>query len=256
MYKVSNEETECRNCLPGRIAAEAGANECKNCTVGEYQSKEGLPYCLPCIPYVYIVVLFFPFPFPSDHIMTFFSLSLITEVNSGTLKVQPPVSHALKVNTKVTKMRLFATTVEKVPHRRSVVQAAANVLVASSRINKDKAIANHAFQARTPMSLHLNSVFIVLLDTRRAMKEAPAAASVAKADTKRTTGKVHAFRVELILFQTSLLLSNVTFVRLVERQTMEARNAASARMAEKKVMRMNRSFAPIAYQVFGPLLVI
>jgi len=27
-------------------------------------------------------------------------------------------------------------------------------------------------------------------------------------------------------------------------------------MAEKKVMRMNRSFAPIAYQVFGPLLVI
>ena len=54
----------------------------------------------------------------------------------------------------------------------------------------------------------------------------------------------------------SLLLNDVTFVRLVERQTMEARNAASARMAEKKVMRMNRSFAPIAYQVFGPLLVI
>ena len=50
MYKVSNEETECQNCLPGRIAPEAGANECENCTVGEYQSKEGLPYCLPCIP--------------------------------------------------------------------------------------------------------------------------------------------------------------------------------------------------------------
>jgi hypothetical protein len=88
------------------------------------------------------------------------------------------------------------------------------------------------------------------------MKEAPAAANVAKADTKRTKDKVHAFCVKLILFQTKLLLTDVTYVRWVERQTMEARNAASARMAEKKVMRMNRSFAPIAYQVFGPLLVI
>jgi|TARA_B110000090_G_scaffold146974_1_gene161261 hypothetical protein len=88
------------------------------------------------------------------------------------------------------------------------------------------------------------------------MKEAPAAANVAKADTKRTKDKVHAFCVELILFQTKLLLTDVTYVRWVERQTMEARNAASARTVEQKSIRTNRSFVSIAHLVFGPLPVI
>jgi hypothetical protein len=88
------------------------------------------------------------------------------------------------------------------------------------------------------------------------MKEAPAAANVAKADTKRTKDKVHAFCVELILFQTKLLLTDVTYVRWVERQTMEARNAASARTVEQKSIRTNRSIVSIAHLVFGPLPVI
>ena len=135
MHKVNNDQTECRKCAPGRIARVAGAYECENCTVGEYQSKEGLPYCLPCIPYV-LCRSFFPFSLPSDHIMAFFfSLSLIAEVNSGTLKEQPPVSHASLASTKEIKMQLFATI----------------VLLVTPRVEIQMSSASHAFLASIKM---------------------------------------------------------------------------------------------------------
>ena len=75
----------------------------------------------------YCVVLFFPFLLPSDHIMAFFfSLSLIAEVNSGTLKEQPPVSHASLASTKETKMQLFATIVLLVTPRVEIQMSSAS----------------------------------------------------------------------------------------------------------------------------------
>jgi hypothetical protein len=63
------------------------------------------------------------FPFSNvsaDHVMfisVVFLFSLSAQVNSGTLKVQLPASHVNRDITKVTKMRLFVTTVPSVTPR-------------------------------------------------------------------------------------------------------------------------------------------